>query len=66
MGWTFTAYIQSLRLSTALHLLQNTELSVAEVAQAAGYKDYRNFTRVFTRTTGLNPSQYRKNQRQDS
>ena len=66
VGWTFTEYIQALRLSTALHLLQDAELSVAEVAQAAGYKDYRHFTRVFTRTLGLNPSQYRRNQRQDS
>ena len=64
VGWTFSEYIQSLRISTALHLLQTENMTVAEVAQAAGYKDYRYFTRTFTRTLGLNPSQYRKSQQQ--
>ena len=64
VGWTFTEYIQSLRMSTALLLLQDSNMTVAEVAQAAGYKDYRYFTRTFTRTLGLNPSQYRKKQQQ--
>ena len=35
-------------------------LSVAEVAEQAGYGDYRVFTKVFKKSEGITPSQYRR------
>lgn len=54
------AYLQRLRCEAARELLQNTNLSVADVAGTVGYSDSSYFTRVFKRQAGQSPQQYRQ------
>jgi LacI family transcriptional regulator len=48
------------RLERAKDLLRNSTLSVAAVAERAGYAESKNFIAVFRRATGLTPLRYRK------
>ena len=60
IGVNFLAYLTNIRIEKAKKLLLSTPLSVAEVAERAGYGDYRVFTKVFKKSEGVTPSQYRR------
>lgn len=53
-------YITNLRLNMARELLSGTKLDIASVAEAAGYQDYRYFSRVFKKRFGSTPREYRR------
>jgi AraC-like DNA-binding protein len=53
-------YILRARIKKSLHLLQNTDWPVSEVARAVGLANPFYFSRVFHRITGKNPSDCRK------
>jgi two-component system response regulator YesN len=59
VGKPFTVYLANLRLRHACELLRATTLSVYEIAERCGYKDYFYFARLFKRMLGITPSQYR-------
>lgn len=44
----------------AKRLLYYTTLTIKEIAQKVGYDDWAYFTRQFTKSTGLSPSEFRK------
>lgn len=44
-------------------LLEDDRLSVEQIAEMVGYRDYFYFTKVFKKTEGVSPSSYRKNRR---
>lgn len=44
----------------AKRLLYYTNLPIKEIAQKVGYDDWAYFTRQFTKSTGLSPSEFRK------
>ena len=60
IGVGFLAYLTNIRMEKAKKLLLSGSLSVAEVAEQAGYGDYRVFTKVFKKFEGITPSQYRR------
>ena len=60
IGVNFLAYLTSIRMEQAKKLLLTTPLSIAEVSERSGYADYRVFTKVFKKTEGVTPSQYRR------
>ena len=60
IGVGFLAYLTNIRMEKAKKLLLSTSLSIAEVAEQSGYGDYRVFTKVFKKTEGITPSQYRR------
>ena len=60
IGVTFLTYLTGIRMEKAKKLLLSTSLSVAEVAEQSGYGDYRVFTKVFKKSEGSTPSQYRR------
>lgn len=60
MGRTPLNYLRFLRLERAKTLLRTTNLSIAEVAQEAGFREVAYFTRVFHSETGVPPGAYRK------
>ncbi|MBD3921760.1 helix-turn-helix transcriptional regulator [Paenibacillus sp. PR3] len=62
-GCTPLEYLIQYRLEQAMHLLSNTELSVAEVAERVGFKYAPYFSNCFSRYKGSSPMQYRKRQR---
>lgn len=57
---TFTNYITEQKLEMAKKLLQETDLSVAEIAERLSYSNAQNFIRLFKKHMDLTPGQYRK------
>ena len=60
IGVGFLTYLTNIRMERAKQLLLSTSLSIAEVSEQSGYSDYRVFTKVFKRSEGITPSQYRR------
>ena len=60
IGVGFLTYLTNIRMEKAKKLLLSTSYSIAEVAEQSGYGDYRVFTKVFKKTEGITPSQYRR------
>lgn len=60
IGVGFLAYLTNIRIEKAKKLLLSTALSVTEISSLAGYGDYRVFTKVFKKTEGVTPSQFRR------
>ncbi|MCI5595231.1 MAG: response regulator [Lachnospiraceae bacterium] len=60
IGVGFLSYLTNIRMEKAKKLLLSTALSIGEVAEKSGYHDYRVFTKVFKKSEGMTPSQYRK------
>ena len=59
-GLTPMAYVHTLRLEEAKHLLETGDSAVEAVAEEVGYEDAAFFGRLFRRKVGLTPMQYRK------
>jgi len=57
---SFGDYIRKLRIEKAIHLLSEPEHSLAEIAYLTGFSDQSHFNRIFKKTTGKNPSAFRK------
>ncbi|MGN0160613.1 MAG: helix-turn-helix domain-containing protein [Lachnospiraceae bacterium] len=60
IGVGFLAYLTNIRMEKSKKLLLSTSLSIAEVAEQSGYEDYRVFTKVFKKSEGITPSQFRR------
>lgn len=58
---SFSALLEDLKRYEAMSLLDNTNLSISEIALSLSYNDVANFTRVFKKWTGMTPSNYRAN-----
>lgn len=58
-GVTFTAFLMHLRISAAMHLMTETDLSLCEIAVASGFGDQSHFSRSFVRLVGLTPLKWR-------
>lgn len=61
MGQSVPAYIQTLRMDHARHLLRETGLTVNQISDALGFCNPNYFCRCFKNRTGQSPSQWRKN-----
>ena len=59
-GLTTGQWVLKTRISHASRGLIETDTSVADIAQEAGYADQSAFTRQFRRSTGLSPTEYRR------
>ena len=60
IGVNFLAYLTNIRMEKAKQLLVGSSASIAEVSEQSGYGDYRVFTKVFKKSEGITPSQYRR------
>jgi transcriptional regulator GlxA family with amidase domain len=58
------AYLQALRVEHAKELLESTRLSLEQILEQIGYSDAAAFRRLFMRSTGLSPAQFRQRFRQ--
>lgn len=56
----FSEYINALRISKALNLLEYSNQSVSAIAGEVGFNTIRTFNRAFQKRTGKSPSQMRK------
>lgn len=59
-GTTPTQYIINLRITNAMHLMENTDYNIEQVAEAVGYDNPSYFRRLFRKHTGISPSEYKK------
>jgi transcriptional regulator GlxA family with amidase domain len=59
-GYPPIHYVQRLRLEEAKRRLERTDTAVEQVAWAVGYEDPAAFRRLFRRTVGLTPGEYRR------
>ena len=53
-------YINDVRLTQVIRLLEGTELPVTQICLECGFNNIGNFQRLFRRKTGTTPLQYRK------
>jgi transcriptional regulator GlxA family with amidase domain len=59
-GSTLIGYVQNLRIEEAKRMLEAEAVSFEEIAAAVGYENQAFFRRLFKRSTGLTPGQYRR------
>jgi adenylate cyclase len=60
LNFSTTLYIRHRKLLKARSLLETTPLRVSEVAYQVGIDSPQNFTKYFTQSFGLNPTDFRK------
>jgi AraC-like DNA-binding protein len=62
-GITASQLVAKTRIDAASAMLRSSSKSIADVAHACGYFDQSAFARVFRRTVGVTPQQYRERHR---
>jgi len=60
-GYAPLGYIQALRIEEAKQLLETTDTPAEQIGREVGYEDAASFRRLFKRTSGMSPGDYRKN-----
>lgn len=56
----FNEFLTQVRMEEAQHLLESTNLPVKEIAGSVGYPDEKYFSKLFKKTTGVKPTEYRR------
>lgn len=59
-GTSFAAVYQSLRQDMAQQYIQDSQMSITEIAYLLGFSEQSNFTRAFRRWYGISPSSARR------
>ncbi len=63
LNTTPAKYVTTVRLNLARNLLEETDQTLTDIAQAAGFYDFSHFFHTFRRARGLTPAQYRARHR---
>ena len=58
-GMTINQYLRQVRVCHAQYLLQHSRLLISDISTECGFEDSNYFSVVFTRETGMTPSQWR-------
>ncbi len=56
----FIEYLTRIRLEKSQELLAETSMSIKEIALTVGYPDEKYYSRLFKKSTGIKPTDYRK------
>lgn len=57
-------WLQQRRIDRAKHLLENSGVSLSDVAADCGFADQSHFTRIFSRVSGMTPRTWRRTRRE--
>ena len=60
LGCTIMEYLTKIRIEEAKKMLSNPKYNIIQVASILGFKDPGYFTKVFKRSEGITPSQFRE------
>ncbi len=60
-GTTLMSYLQQIRMREAEKLLTYTDLSIYRIAENTGFEEASYFTKVFRKTYGVSPTEFRNN-----
>ena len=52
-------YLNYLRIQEACHYLDSTDMKISQISPLVGYEDSLYFSRLFTKTMGIPPSEYK-------
>ena len=63
LNTSFSQYLLDKRIEYAKRLMHDPQISLAQVAQRAGFSDQFYFSKCFKKVCGLSPSEYIKSQR---
>jgi AraC-like DNA-binding protein len=59
-GKTFTQFVNDVRITHSMQLLEETNISITKIAFESGYNNLSYFNREFRNVTGTSPLKYRK------
>ena len=59
-GLSANEFIRNIRLKRAAQLIEQNELTIAEVTYEVGFTDRQYFRNCFKKQFGVNPSRYKK------
>lgn len=62
-GESFVDYLMNYRLEMAKHWLEETDMTIKEIAERLQYRNSQNFIRFFKKKEGMTPGDYRKEHR---
>jgi len=54
-------FLINYRIERAVNLLQNSDLSIGDIARSVGYEDPLRFSKIFKKVKGMSPNQFRHN-----
>ena len=60
VGTGFSDYLSRLRIQEACHLLEETDMTISDIADKIGYNNALTLTRAFKKIEGTTPGQYRQ------
>ncbi len=60
-GMNFVNYLKDIRIKEAKRLLEETDKKIIEISNAIGYENEKHFMKIFKSTTGVSPTEFRKN-----
>ena len=60
MGQNFNSYLDQVRISHSIELLDNTDMKIYEIAASVGYTSVDYFHQKFKKRMNLSPAEYRK------
>lgn len=64
MEETFVPYVNKLRIAKAVRFLEESDLSISEIAFESGFTNQYHFTRVFKKLAGIPPRKFRRRLRE--
>ena len=59
VGMSLSEYVTGLRIKKAQELLRTSDMTVTQIAEAAGFSSAKYFREIFKKQTGMSPQQYR-------
>ena len=60
VGCSFRDYINRLRISHAISLMENSSMKITDAMYECGFKNQSTFNRVFLEETGYSPREFKK------
>lgn len=60
MGMSFIEYLTQFRMDKAKNLMMDPDLKLYNISEMVGYQDVKYFSRLFKKTEGVTPGEYRQ------